>query len=139
MTAATDARRARRRAPLEPPTAAPGDSSRGRRTDDGTTSSGFGTVVAAVTGGARLTASLLLDSRVPSADRLAAIAALAYLVVPMDLIPDLLPVLGQLDDLGVVLWAWRRLVAAAGQDVVTDRWRGDPRALRLVLAFAGLG
>lgn len=129
MTAATDARRARRRAPLEPPTAA--------RHRDGSTA-GLGVVLAAITGGMRLTGSLLLDRRVPTADRLSALAALAYLVVPVDLIPDLIPVLGQLDDLGVLLWAWRRLVAAAGEDVVRDRWRGDPRALRLVLAFAGL-
>jgi uncharacterized membrane protein YkvA (DUF1232 family) len=80
----------------------------------------------------------MADSRVPAADRLAAAAGLGYLLWPLDLIPDFIPIVGQLDDLGIVVWSWRRLLQAAGDDVIRDRWRGDERALRLVLTVAGV-
>lgn len=116
---------ARRRAPLEPPEAR----IRG---------AGPVTLVRAVLEGARLTLRLMADSRVPAADRLAAAAGLGYLLWPLDLIPDFIPIVGQLDDLGIVVWSWRRLLQAAGDDVIRDRWRGDERALRLVLTVAGV-
>lgn len=115
----------RRQAPLEPP--------EGR-----TRSAGPATLVRAVIEGARLTFALIADARVPSADKFAALAGLGYLLWPLDLIPDFIPIVGQLDDLGLVIWSWRRLLQAAGDDVIRDRWRGDEKALRLVLSFAGV-
>ena len=53
------------------------------------------------------------DPRTPRAAKWVAGATLAYLVSPIDLIPDFIPVLGQLDDLLVVpagFWLARRLL-----------------------------
>lgn len=55
----------------------------------------------------RLYSSLMRDPRVPARARSAPWIALAYLVFPLDIVPDLLPVIGQLDDLlviGMLFW-----------------------------------
>jgi uncharacterized membrane protein YkvA (DUF1232 family) len=61
-----------------------------------------------------------------------------YLLSPVDLVPNAIGVLGQLDDLGVAIWALRRLLRAAGPDVVRDLWRGADGSLALVLSAAGI-
>ncbi|SRR5258706_10680408 len=53
----------------------------------------------------RLAWALLRDSRVPIALKLIPIGAVAYVLSPIDLVPDFLPILGQLDDLGVLMTA----------------------------------
>jgi uncharacterized membrane protein YkvA (DUF1232 family) len=53
----------------------------------------------------RLSWALLQDNRVSVALKVIPIGAVAYLLSPLDLIPDILPVLGQLDDLGVLMTA----------------------------------
>lgn len=108
------------------------------RPDAVTTEPGAIGLFSAVRHGIGLTFALLRDPRVPTPDKLAAGAALVYLVSPFDLIVDWFPVLGQLDDLALIVWSWRRLVQSAGSDVVADLWRGDQRSMDLVIAFAGL-
>ncbi|MCE2488539.1 MAG: DUF1232 domain-containing protein [Anaerolineae bacterium] len=56
----------------------------------------------------KLLRRLLLDERVPLWQKAIPVAAALYLVSPLDLIPDFLPLLGQLDDLAV-LWGSMRL------------------------------
>ena len=55
----------------------------------------------------RLLRRLLLDERVPLWQKAIPVAAALYLVSPLDLIPDVLPVVGQLDDLAVLLGSLR--------------------------------
>lgn len=82
---------------------------------------------------------LAKDPRVDTGSRLSPAGfALAYLASPIDLVPDWIPVLGQLDDLLVVGWAVRRLLIAAGYDVIYELWRGTDEGLATVLAFAGV-
>jgi uncharacterized membrane protein YkvA (DUF1232 family) len=57
-----------------------------------------------------------------------------YLASPIDLIPDFLPGIGQLDDALLVAVALRYVVRQAGRDVVTELWPGSPAGLRVVLA-----
>ncbi len=57
-----------------------------------------------------------------------------YLVSPIDLIPDFLPGIGQLDDALLVAVAIRYVVRRAGRDVVAELWPGSPGGLRVVLA-----
>jgi uncharacterized membrane protein YkvA (DUF1232 family) len=80
----------------------------------------------------------VVDVRVPRRDKWVLAAVGAYLLSPLDVIPESVPVLGQLDDLGIALWGLRRLLHAAGPQVVTDLWRGDDDGLALVLSVAGL-
>jgi uncharacterized membrane protein YkvA (DUF1232 family) len=77
----------------------------------------------------RLLLGLMRDSRVSQIDRLMVIAAAAYIVSPLDFIPDVIPFLGQVDDVFLLMMALQRLVDHAGEDVLQDHWSGSPREL----------
>ncbi len=64
--------------------------------------------------------------------------AVAYLMSPVDLVPDWIPVLGQLDDVLVLGWAARRLLREAGYDLIYEHWRGTDEGLAAVLSLAGV-
>lgn len=81
---------------------------------------------------------LAVDARVPSRTRMLSLAALAYTVLPVDLIPDSIPVLGRVDDFGLVAVAIVRLVRDAGPDVVREHWDGDVETLEAFLGAVDL-
>lgn len=85
-----------------------------------------------------LVKDLAKDPRVPRAAKLQAALAAAYLVSPLDLVPDFVPGLGQVDDLVVAILAVRTLFAAAGYDVIYELWRGSDEGLAVVLNLAGI-
>src|SRR5438093_11645693 len=68
----------------------------------------------------RLVWALLRDGRVPPQQKLILVGIAAYLVLPIDLIPDFVPVLGQLDDLAVILLGLDLFIRSAPQDVVEE-------------------
>ncbi len=72
---------------------------------------------------------LLRDPRVSATDKALLAAAVAYAVTPLDLMPDFLPLLGQLDDLFFVALAVERLVASAGPELVQAHWDGSQAVL----------
>ena len=74
----------------------------------------------------RLCWGLLRDRRVSRFDRLLFVATLAYVASPLDLIPDWLVVLGQLDDAFLLTLATRRLIGGADPGAIREHWRGDP-------------
>ena len=84
-----------------------------------------------------LVRGLLGDTRVARRHKVLLIVLLAYLALPIDLVPDVIPVAGQLDDVLITGWVLRRLVRGAGPDVVREHWPGPERPLRLVLRLAG--
>jgi uncharacterized membrane protein YkvA (DUF1232 family) len=57
---------------------------------------------------------------------------LLYLGVPIDLVPDFIPVAGQLDDALLVAWVMRGVLRSAGPSVVAELWPGSERTLALV-------
>jgi uncharacterized membrane protein YkvA (DUF1232 family) len=59
-----------------------------------------------------------------------------YLASPVDLVPDFIPVVGQLDDAVLIAAAIAYVARSAGRDVVEDLWPGSERGLRVVLALA---
>ena len=59
-----------------------------------------------------------------------------YLAMPFDLIPDFIPVAGQLDDAILVAAVMAYAVRSAGREVVEELWPGSERALQVVLAFS---
>ena len=121
--------RARHRARMEPPE---------RDTRARAQEAGIATIVKAVVEGLRVSVALAGDPRVAGRDKAMAALALVYLVFPIDLIPDMFLGFGQLDDLGLIFWGWRRLLQGAGRDLIAEHWRGDTAALDLVLGFAGV-
>jgi len=78
----------------------------------------------------RLLGGLLTDRRVSNTDKLLVAGAIAYIVMPMDFIPDYIPFLGEIDDLFVLVLALQRLIANAGRTVIQDHWMGDPTQLK---------
>jgi uncharacterized membrane protein YkvA (DUF1232 family) len=69
---------------------------------------------------ARLVWALLRDGRVPASQKLILAGIGAYLFFPIDLIPDFVPVLGQLDDLAVVLLGLDLFIRSAPADIVEE-------------------
>jgi uncharacterized membrane protein YkvA (DUF1232 family) len=76
---------------------------------------------------------LLADDRVPRSRKLLLVPLLLYLVTPLDLVPDFIPVVGALDDAIVVALAFRVVLRGAGPRLVRDHWPGPPRSLDLLL------
>ena len=83
-----------------------------------------------------LTRGLLGDPRVPVGSKVLLGVALVWLLSPIDLVPEFIPVLGPLDDVIVVGLVLRHLVRRAGPEVVHEHWRGDPRVLRTAFRLA---
>jgi uncharacterized membrane protein YkvA (DUF1232 family) len=79
---------------------------------------------------------LVGDERVPRRAKVLLALLIPYLASPIDLIPDFIPVLGQLDDAVLVALVLRRVVRVAGRDVVEDLWPGSPRGLKVILSLA---
>ncbi len=77
----------------------------------------------------KLLAGLLSDGSVSRVDRLLVIGAVAYILSPLDFVPDVIPFFGQVDDVFLLVLAIQRLVKRAGRHTVMRYWRGDPRAL----------
>jgi uncharacterized membrane protein YkvA (DUF1232 family) len=77
----------------------------------------------------KLLLGLMRDSRVSRLDRFLVVVAASYVVMPLDFVPDLIPFLGQVDDVFLVMTALQRLVERTDEDVLLDHWTGDPREL----------
>jgi uncharacterized membrane protein YkvA (DUF1232 family) len=80
---------------------------------------------------------LLKDSRVPRGTKLLVGLAVAWVISPIDLIPEFVPIAGPLDDAIVAALVLRHVLKRAGREVVEGHWRGDPATLRLILRAAG--
>ncbi len=77
----------------------------------------------------RLLWGLARDPRVALVDKLLVAAAAIYIVSPIDVIPDFIPFLGQVDDIYLLVLALQRMVSRAGRSVLRDHWTGDPESL----------
>jgi uncharacterized membrane protein YkvA (DUF1232 family) len=76
---------------------------------------------------------LARDPRVSKADKAIVVAAIAYAVLPLDLIPDWIPALGEIEDVLLLALALSRLLNHAGDDVLLDHWDGDEDTLEALL------
>jgi uncharacterized membrane protein YkvA (DUF1232 family) len=85
-----------------------------------------------------LVSRLARDPRVPRARRALLFIVLGYLALPIDLVPDFLPGIGQLDDAVVLGLALRLVVRGGGSALVREAWPGPEASLTLVLRAAGL-
>jgi uncharacterized membrane protein YkvA (DUF1232 family) len=80
---------------------------------------------------------LIADDRVGRGRKALLVALLAYLALPFDLVPDFIPVAGQLDDAIIVALALRTILRGSGPALVTEHWPGPQRSLAVVLRLAG--
>ena len=70
---------------------------------------------------------LMVDSRVPRTERALFAAAVIYAIVPLDFIPDMLPFVGQIDDIFLISLTLLRLIEHTDDRVVREHWRGVRR------------
>jgi uncharacterized membrane protein YkvA (DUF1232 family) len=85
-----------------------------------------------------LVSRLARNRRISRPRRAALFIALGYLALPIDLVPDFLPGIGQLDDAVVLGLALRLVVHGGGIEIVREAWPGPEASLTLVLRAAGL-
>lgn len=86
----------------------------------------------------RLLRRLAADRSLPRGVRVRLWLLLAYLALPIDLVPDFIPVLGYADDAVVVALVLRSVVRRAGVDAVDRHWPGTPEGLAALSRLAGL-
>jgi uncharacterized membrane protein YkvA (DUF1232 family) len=93
----------------------------------------IGELLEALPSFAKLIYRLIRDPRVPFRRKVVLGLVTAYLFVPVDLVPDFVPGLGQVDDLLLVIWALERFVIDTPDEVLYDLWDGNPSLLGRVL------
>ena len=86
----------------------------------------------------RLLRRLAADPGSPRGVRLRLWLLLAYLALPVDLVPDVVPVLGQADDAVVVVLVLRSVLRRVGEAALERHWTGTPAGLRAVRRLGGL-
>ena len=83
---------------------------------------------------------ILGDGRVSRGRKLLIALLVGYLAMPFDLVPDFIPVAGQLDDAIIAAFVLRTVLRGAGPELVREHWPGPPASLELMLRLvAGEG
>lgn len=83
-----------------------------------------------------LCARLMTDSRVPATEKALVAGAVIYAIIPLDLIPDMIPFVGQIDDAYLIAATLLRLVDRTDARVVREHWKGGGDVLELIEAMA---
>jgi len=86
----------------------------------------------------RLVKRLATDQGLPWGLRWRLWLLLGYLALPIDLVPDFLPVIGYADDAIVVMLVLRMVVRRAGSEAIVRDWPGTPAGLTALQRLAGL-
>ena len=83
-----------------------------------------------------LVTRLARDPRVSRRRKLLLLGLVGYLALPFDLVPDFIPVVGQLDDAIIVALVLRHFVKAGGDQLIRELWPGPQPSLDLILRLA---
>lgn len=81
---------------------------------------------------------LMVDPRVPAKERLLVAGAIVYAFIPLDLIPDMLPFVGQIDDAYLISLTLLRLMTVADSRIVREHWRGGGDVVELIGSMASI-
>src|ERR1700682_3733075 len=85
-----------------------------------------------------LCARLLSDPRVPRTEKALLAGAIIYAIIPFDLIPDMIPFVGQLDDAYLIAMTLLRLMDRTDPQVLREHWNGGGDIVQLVESMAML-
>jgi uncharacterized membrane protein YkvA (DUF1232 family) len=83
-----------------------------------------------------LVSRLVRDPRVGHRRKLLLLALAGYLALPFDLVPDFIPIAGQLDDAVIVALVLRQFVRSGGEELIRELWPGPEQSLALILRLA---
>jgi uncharacterized membrane protein YkvA (DUF1232 family) len=86
----------------------------------------------------RLLKRLAMDRKVPVGVRIRIFLLLVYLLLPIDLVPDFVPIIGYADDVIIVAMVLRSVIRRAGTGPLESHWPGSAEGLGVVLELAGL-
>ncbi|MDH3492380.1 MAG: YkvA family protein [Acidobacteriota bacterium] len=86
----------------------------------------------------RLCGGLLMDARVPVTEKALFAAAIVYAISPLDLIPDIFPFIGQIDDLYLISLTLLRLLNYTDEEIVREHWKGGGDIIPLASSIANL-
>src|SRR5260370_29769972 len=78
-----------------------------------------------------LCCKLMLDKRVPRTERVLLAGAVLYAIIPFGFIPDMIPFVGQVDDLFLISLTLLRLIDRTDDTVVREHWRGGGDVVQL--------
>ena len=84
----------------------------------------------------RLLFALLRDPRVSSSDKAILAGTIIYVIAPIDVIPDFIPFIGQVDDAYLVAISLVRLLNRAKRNVVLEHWKGGYDIKELVTSIS---
>lgn len=86
----------------------------------------------------KLCGKLMIDSRVPVTDKALFAAAIVYAISPLDFIPDVIPFVGQMDDIYLIAMTLLRLVNRTDEGIVRQHWSGGGDIVSLANSVASL-
>jgi uncharacterized membrane protein YkvA (DUF1232 family) len=86
-----------------------------------------------------LVTRLAREPCVPRRRKLLLVALVGYLALPFDLVPDFIPVAGQLDDAIIVALVLRSFLRSGGEQMISELWPGPEQSLALILRLAQPG
>lgn len=75
---------------------------------------------------------LIRDARVPAAEKALLLGAVTYVITPLDLLPDVIPFVGQVDDLYLVALVVLRLLSRTESEVINEHWSGPGDLAQIV-------
>ena len=86
----------------------------------------------------KMLGKMMTDARVPLPEKILVGAAIVYVIVPLDLIPDVFPFIGQVDDLYLVALTLLRLLNRTDENVLRENWQGGGDIVKLADSIAGI-
>ena len=81
---------------------------------------------------------LIKDSRVPLVEKTLFAGAIFYVIMPLDFIPDVIPFIGQIDDIYLVALTFLRLINRTDESVIREHWTGGGDIVSLANSVASL-
>jgi uncharacterized membrane protein YkvA (DUF1232 family) len=82
-----------------------------------------------------LLVGLLRDERISRADKAILAGTILYVISPLDIIPDFIPFIGQVDDAYLIAISLLRLLNRAEREVVLEHWKGSIDIKQLVTSI----
>jgi len=79
---------------------------------------------------------LLRDNRISRADKAILAGTILYVISPLDIIPDFIPFIGQVDDIYLIAISLLRLLNRADRETVRDHWKGSIDIKELVTSIS---